>query len=136
MAEVGIIWHGMDEFRSDLNQFIGKVPSMLGDATQQAAEMTIEEAQPTVPVLTGRAAGSLMVTKVGVDAAAAVGGDGVEYYGWLEFGGTAGHIEREIIPEGRYLSPAYEKVLNSITEMMDDSIATTLEMCGLVVDNA
>lgn len=136
MAEIGIIWHGMDEFIASINKFTNRVDTLLGDSTQAAAEATVDEARPQVPVLTGRAADSLTVMSVGIDAAAAVGGEDIEYYGWLEFGGTAGHIEREIIPEGRYLFPAYESVLSDITEMMDDNLAKALEMSGLKVDNA
>lgn len=136
MAETGIIWHGMDEFISSIHRFTGDVDSMLDDSAQAAAEATVDEARPEVPVLTGAAADSLRVMSVGMHAHAAVGGEDIAYYGWLEFGGTAGHIQREIVPEGRYLFPAYEKVLGDITEIMEDALTSTLELSGLVVDNA
>lgn len=130
MAEYGVILHGMSEFLHKVQLLTNDVDSMLGVSAREVAEATVEEARPEVPVLTGRAADSLQVSGVGVTAVAE-GGEGVPYYAWLEFGGTAGHIQREIVEEGRYLYPAYVNIQGDIIEMMEDRLDTTIDRAGL-----
>lgn len=130
MSEYGIVWHGMDEFLYKMDQFTGNVGSILGDSTKAAAEATIKEAKPEIPVLTGKTADSLTVVG-SQDSAIAEGGEGIEYYAWLEYGGVAGHIEREIVPEGRYLFPASQSIQGEIIEIMEDSLEHQLKLTGL-----
>jgi len=134
MADIGIVIHGMDKFVAKIEQVSDQVTSTLaGKSTKAAAELTVEEARPEVPVLTGRASESLKVIALATTAVAE-GGDGIDYYGWLEFGGLAGHIVRESVPEGRYLFPASEKAVMGIVEIMTEELDDVVSAAGLEVE--
>lgn len=130
MADYGVVLHGMDEFLHKIDVLEEHVDNMLGDSTKAVAEATVKEAKPEVPVLTGRAADSLKVSGIG-SSAIAEGGEGLQYYGWLEFGGMAGHIQREVVPDGRYLYPAYLNIQGDIIEIMEDNLDNLIRLAGL-----
>jgi hypothetical protein len=130
MAEYGVILHGMDQFLHKVQALTNDVNPMLGDSARDVAEATVKEARPEVPVLTGKAADSLQVSGVGATATAE-GGEGLPYYAWLEYGGTAGHIQREIIEEGRYLYPAYVSIQGDIIDIMEEHLDKAIDRAGL-----
>lgn len=123
---------GVAEFSRKVRSFIGHVPSDIErDASKAIAEEVVETARPEVPVQSGRAARSLRVVQT-MRGASAEGGDGVEYYAYLEFGGLSGRAHatsREVYGNGRYIFPAGEKV--DIEAAMQEALEGALDRAGL-----
>jgi hypothetical protein len=75
-----------------------------------------------VPHLTGQLAGSVEAdaTDEGVEISM---GDGLDYAGWIEFGGSRG---REYVPEGRYLFPSMLDNQDEFENTAADAAADTV----------
>jgi hypothetical protein len=69
---------------------------------EHVAQRLAGEVRNRVPVLTGLLMGSVQATRSHQGVGVAMGGEGVPYAGWIEFGGTRG---RPYIASGRYLYP-------------------------------
>jgi len=125
---------GTDEFTGKMRLFIARVPNeVVKESGKSLAEETIKAARPEVPVATGRAAASLreVTTSFG---AIAEGGEGVEYYTYLEYGGLSGpglSTYREVYQNGRYIYPAYESIQGEVTKTGDDNLEALLNRVGL-----
>lgn len=108
---------GLDEFRKNLRKLDRDLPKSLRHAFNAAADNTVEAARKQVPKKTGRAAASLRTKSTQKYARASGGGTGgVQYYGFLDFGGTVGrksatkpdgNVHRPFFKDGRYLYQAY-----------------------------
>jgi phage gpG-like protein len=70
-----------------------------GDVADKAASVV----SARVPRRTGALAASVVGLEQRGQALVGMGGSGVPYAGWIEFGGTRG---RPYVPSGRYLYPA------------------------------
>jgi hypothetical protein len=75
-----------------------------------------------VPHLTGQLAGSVESSTDDEGVAVSLG-DGVDYAGWIEFGGSRG---RDYVPEGRYLYPTLLEAEDEFAQIAgnaaDDSV--------------
>jgi len=125
---------GAGEFLRGLNRLGDLMDRVETESETFAADTTVSGARPTVPVISGDAAGSLR-TEDYSDGKAAVGGSSaVLYYGWLEFGGDAGRghsVHRDEVPDGRYLHPAYMEAFDKIERKMADSLEDAIRDAGL-----
>ncbi len=117
-----------------LRRLEAAAPGLLVDSTSRLAEVTVELARPTVPRRSGRAASSLPVYQTNGGAEAG-GGEGVEYYRWLELGGTAGrgHSVMRPVSSGRYLKPAGERAARSADAVMTDALVAACRSAGFDV---
>lgn len=93
---------GGETAMADMRLWAEQVAPAVNKAADPLARRVADLVASRVPHLTGQLAGSVDTTSddegVGVSL-----GDGVEYAGWIEFGGTRG---RPYVPEGRYLFPS------------------------------
>lgn len=126
---------GVDEFTGKVRLFVSRVPGEVVQKTgKELAEETISAARPEVPVVSGRAAGSLREVMT-ASGAIAEGGEGVEYYAWLEYGGASGvglSNLREVYGNGRYIYPAYESAVRSgMIKAGEDNLEAVLNKAGL-----
>lgn len=133
MNEIRI--RGLDEFNRSVGRLVRDGPMIMREAGQGAAEMTVDAARPTVPVRTGAARRSLtsMATQTGGQAE---GGEGIDYYAWLEHGGRAGRnlsVSRAIVPRGRYLWPAHVSRERAIVEFVEGKLERAVRSAGLDV---
>lgn len=127
---------GLSDTNRKLDTLADNAERMSDDVSVTVAGMVIEKAQPKVPRVSGIAAGSLQAY-VTNEGATASGGEGVEYYRWLELGGASGRggsNVREIIPEGRYIRPAYEEMQDEIKVVMVKGLRMLAEESGFKVD--
>lgn len=130
----GTVFKGLAKFIKALKVFEGNAEDTIKDAGSIAAEMTVERAKPEVPVSTGKAADSLRVEMMGKGAVAIGGDDDTPYYAWLEYGGVAGHIFREVVPDGRYLYPASLLVERELSDQLDKGLEDAARESGLDPD--
>lgn len=132
MIEIEV--HGVKEFVSGLGELRSLTEHVEMDSETFAAKATVDMARPNVPVLSGAAAATLRVMDYSDGAAATGGSSAVEYYGWLEFGGDAGRnhsVHRSVVPQGRYLHPAYLAVNDRIERKMEELLEDAVQDAGL-----
>lgn len=126
---------GAAEFVSKVKNLKGKTDEVIREVALKAAIVVIDEARPTVPRQTGAAASTLQAYAT-ASGAKAEGGEGIEYYRWLELGGLSGvkhSVSREIVPEGRYIYPGYTGQRKKIEEMASQEFARIARKAGLEV---
>lgn len=98
----------------------------LGPAVAKGAEPFVQKVadlvRARVPVLTGLLASSVD-TDIDDEGAGVTLGDGVDYAGWIEFGGSRG---RPYIPDGRYLYPtalaAQDEFAQAAADVASDTV--------------
>lgn len=125
---------GAKEFLVGLGRLESSLDHVAIDSGTFAAEGTIKEARPEVPVRSGAASASLRVVDYSDGAAAVGGNNSVEYYGWLEFGGDTGRnhsVHRPVVLLGRYLHPAYLAVHDRIEQNMEETLDDAVREAGL-----
>lgn len=131
-----IIVHGVTEFVSKLDMLIVRFPNDVGqDAGEEAADLVVKTAEPKIPQVSGRAARSVH-TQATLTGAFAVGGEDIEYYPMLEYGGYSGRqlaTYREVFGEGRYLEPSAKESEGDIDRIAREKLVKTLRAIGLEV---
>ena len=92
---------GVDAGMADLKRWAKDLQPEVDKAVLPLGQRVAGIVSARVPRLSGQLAGSVEAdaTDEGVEVSM---GDGLDYAGWIEFGGSRG---REYIPEGRYLYP-------------------------------
>lgn len=132
MIEVDL--NGMRGFLSGVSRLADEVHDRVGDLEVEVAGLVVKTARPLVPRVTGAAARSVKVRDLSAGAAAVGGSPAVEYFAWLSFGGRAGirgSVHRSVVPEGRYLHPAYVQDLGRIEVLMTDTVMDAVRASGL-----
>jgi len=125
---------GVNEFTGKVRLFIGRVPGdVVRKPNQDFAEEVIRTARPEVPVVSGRAAGSLREVAT-ASGAIAEGGEDVAYYVYLEFGGLSGRAHatsREVYADGRYIIPAAKAIESDLVSKAEHNEDMVLRSVGL-----
>lgn len=127
---------GLKEFRSSLRKLDSKAPKGLRLAGNKAAGIVVDTAQPTVPVLKGKAKASIRAASTQSAARVRGGGARVPYFGWLEFGGRVGRswaVKRARIKEGRYIWPGYLRRREEVRNELRDALVRVAREAGLEV---
>lgn len=111
---------GLDGFRKDLEIAKGRLTDGVRDLMSELADEAASDARNRArsEALTGRSTGSIKAMGPVVRA-----GDGVPWYGFADFGGTAGvkrSIKRKYIKGGRWLFPAVSNV--GVAKEADETI--------------
>ena len=126
---------GLREFNQSLAKFRDDLPKAVQEISLNAVTITVTDAVPTIPRVSGRAASSVQgfVTNEG---ASVTGGQNVDYYRWLELGGASGRNlanTRPIVKDGRYLNPAYERNKARISADSERMLIEAARRAGLEV---
>lgn len=120
-------------FGAAIAQVQDQIPAMVEGVVLFAAQITIDTARPGVPTVTGKAAKSLQAFLSG-GLGIAQGGGVIDYYRWLELGGESGRAHanrRPVIPEGRYIWPAYQRKEDEIRTEMESAVNKLVASAGL-----
>jgi hypothetical protein len=123
--EIGVNATGLPELGGMTGRFIDELHGLVPEISMQAAKLVAEEAAPTVPVRSGKAAKSIQAYQTG-GTAMVQGGQGLEYFAWLSYGGVSGRNlsnRRAEVAEGRYIYPAYERNFPRIQTLMEDELS-------------
>lgn len=125
---------GLSDFLLGLNRLRNELPTVHVRSGQRAADLTVRTARPNIPVRSGDAAGSLRTIDLSDGAAAVGGSEAVPYFAWLNFGGDAGvrgTVHRDVVPEGRYLHPAFLQRFVQIELAMEQELMIAVRKAGL-----
>ncbi len=149
----GIQIDGLKEFRASLKAMDGNTPHMIKDVFNVSALLVQEGAQRRAPVRTGRLRSSIRIASTTTMAQVREGGRGVEYAGFIDYGGTVGRARytarykaakkagkaylrapRVFIPTGRILYPAFLAAEAQVRKAMQDGLTKLGAKYGVVVN--
>lgn len=125
---------GMKELQKSLKELGPETGKMMRPALNDVAGVVVRVAQPKIPVLTGKARGSVRANSTATAARVAAGGARAEYYPWLDYGGKVGRkdsVSRPFERHGRYLYPAYWSQQGNIQKMLEDRIRKVIAAAGM-----
>jgi hypothetical protein len=126
---------GLVEFNAALKRASEDVPQVVQRIALSVALIVVNAAVPTIPRRSGRAAKSVQGFASG-QGANVTGGQGIEYYRWLELGGRSGRGLANVRPvrkDGRYINPAYERNKKQAQSLMETELTKALRAAGLGV---
>ncbi len=114
---------GLDQAFADMGRWADDLPAAVAAGSVGLAQRVADTIRAKVPVLSGQLAGS--VESVALDDGPEVGmGDGLDYAGWIEFGGSRG---RPYIPEGRYVYPSAAAATDEFIQAASDAATDSIE---------
>lgn len=93
---------GDDAAMADMRKWADQLAPAVAKAAEPFAQRVADTVAARVPVLTGQLASSVETSGDEEGVTVEMGG-GLDYAGWIEFGGSRG---RTHVPEGRYLYPS------------------------------
>jgi hypothetical protein len=123
MAETKTEWAGLAEAIADLKRWGVDLGPTIERSVKPFAESIRSQVAERVPVLTGALQGSVVLDPQ-ADGFAISEGAGLDYAGWIEFGGSRG---REHISSGRYLIPTIEAQQGDIFRVIEKIISDSIE---------
>lgn len=125
---------GIRDFQRALKNMDGESQKKLRLVWNEAADTVARGASRRVPVVTGAARKSLKAGSSQREARVKGGGRRAPYYGWLDFGGTAGRGQRRrFIQGGRYVYPAFAANRDAIFEHLSEALSDLAQEAGLEV---
>jgi hypothetical protein len=128
---------GLAEFNRSLRRLDKDAPKALRLVGNDAAQIVVKGAQETIPEVSGAAKGSIRASSTRTSARVRAGGAKVPYYGFIDYGGNVGindSVQREFIPTGRYLYPAFDRARDEVAEKLNDGLVDVVENSGLALD--
>lgn len=123
---------GLDEFVQSLAAV--NADEVLRTLTESTGEAIVADAKQRIPVKSGGARASIRgeVTPEGFTVTG--GGSKAPYFGWLEYGGRAGHVDRARVTDGRYIGAAYKRREPQLTADLEAALVTAVEAAGIEVN--
>lgn len=97
---------GLAQFVRSLKNADADLPKMVRLVNNAAVQIVVDDAQPKIPVKTGRARKSIKASSTRGQARIKAGSRQAPYYPWLDFGGRVGRRHSVLRPfrkSGRYL---------------------------------
>jgi hypothetical protein len=114
---------GAPKAMADIRRWAGQLGHDLDVGLVPFATTLADRVRAGVPVVSGQLAGSVVQVRDDADAIGVEMGEGLEYAGWIEFGGTRG---RPYVAEGRYLFPSLQGDVDeyetAATKVTDESV--------------
>lgn len=130
---------GLAQFVRDLKKLDDELPKMVRLANNEAANLVIRRAVPTIPKRSGRAARSVQARSTRTAVRVAEGGNRAPYMPWLDFGGKVGRnhsVRRPFLKKGRYIYRAYGELRDSgeFQRVMTAGLLDVAASAGIEVD--
>lgn len=129
--------------RKALREADPELQKKLRVALKHAAEVVAENARSRVPVVKGKAKGSIRATSNASGAFVIGGKKTVKYYGWLDFGSRTPRIglPRSVGPwthsgqgpkSGRFIYPAFKDKFGEVLHLVDTAISDSIKEAGFI----
>jgi len=115
--------HGVPELADQLDQLGEDMHAAAEQEFGRTADRLADIVAGRVPVVSGAMAASVEGVERAAGAAVTMG-DGLEYVGWVEFGGSRG---RAYYPEGRYMMPTVDEHQADIEEAAHRAAESAIE---------
>lgn len=129
---------GLAQLSRGLRAIDNDSPKQLRLAFNDAANLLITRARPTVPARTGAARASMKARSSRTSARVAVGGKKAPYFPWLDFGGKGKKpgrpAPRDFYADGRYIYPTLARIRPEIEELLQEGITNVIRNAGLEAD--
>ncbi len=128
---------GLAQFRRSLRDLDRAAPRALRVAGNRAAQLVVDEAVPTVPRKSGKAAKSIKARSSQSVTRVVSGGARAPYMPWLDYGGNVGvndSAHRKFEPDGRYVYPAFRRVRDRFTEVLTEALQDIAREAGVTLD--
>lgn len=128
---------GLAQFRRGLRDLDRAAPRALRVAGNEAAQLVVDSAKPTVPKRSGRAANSIKVRSSQSVVRVVSGGARAPYMPWLDYGGNVGvndTAHRKFEPDGRYVYPAYRRVKGEFETVLMTALRRIADETGVTLD--
>ena len=113
---------GLPQAQADIDRWVKELPSDVSVDTRSFADSLRDQVSSEQPVLTGALAASAVIVP-DPDGFAIGLGEGLEYAGWIEFGGSRG---RDLVPEGRTVYPTVYKRQGEYQNVLADAIQDSI----------
>jgi len=131
---------GLKEFIKAVKQADRELGKAIRLAFNEAADLVVQRARPTVPERRGKAAGSVKASSTQKMARVSGGGARVPYYPWLDFGGRVGKsnsVSRTFKADGRYINPQYRRLRDSgaFQDVMMEELRKVAKRAGLELED-
>lgn len=130
---------GLAQFSRNLKKLDADLPKALRIAFNEAADLVVNDAVPSIPKKSGKAARSVKARSTRNAVRIAGGGNRAPYYPWLDFGGRVGKnrsVKRPFYSDGRYIYESYFKLKASgdFEEALTKALLGVAAEAGVVVD--
>jgi hypothetical protein len=128
---------GLKEFQRGLRRMDAGLAKALRVALNNASDVVIDHALPTIPRRTGKAAASLKAKSTQKAVRVAGGSNRAPHYPWLDFGGRVGRrgsARRAFLKRGRYLYKAYDDHRGDFERVLWRELIAVAEASGIRVD--
>ena len=125
---------GFRQLRTALRALGSEAPKALRIAGNEAAQLVVDTARPTVPTRTGKAARSIKARSTQTAVKIASGGRAAPYMPWLDYGGKVGRNDtaaRPFVADGRYVYPAYRAVRPEFGRLLNAAVQRIADDAGL-----
>lgn len=125
---------GLSEFRRNLRAMDQGLPRALRLAGNEAANIVVDSARPTVPTRSGKAAASIKARSSQLATRVSGGGARAPYFPWLDYGGKVGRdntASRPWEPDGRYIYPAYRREKVRVEETLNAALRRIADDSGV-----
>jgi hypothetical protein len=113
---------GLDDAARDMKRWADQLGGAVDTEARGFAGRVAGRVHP--PVLTGALAASVGLVEIPDDGQGIGIGGGLDYSGWIEFGGSRG---RPYIPQGRYLYPTAQAAEGEWYSLAEDTAENTVE---------
>lgn len=130
---------GLRDFRNRLRAADRDLVKGLRLAMNEASQLVVDQARPTMPSRTGRMRRSVRVASTQTSSRVRAGGNRAPYYPWVEYGGRTGRnrsVVRQFIKDGRYLYVAYYDLRDSgrFEQVLNDALRAIAQRAGIDFD--
>lgn len=128
---------GLAQFRRGLRDLDRAAPRALRIAGNEAADLVVKAARPTVPKRSGRAAASIKTRSSQSVVRVVSGGARAPYMPWLDYGGNVGKNDsahRKFEPDGRYVYPAFRRVRSEFETVLMTALRRVADESGVEID--
>lgn len=129
-----IMVQGLSEFRRNLRDMDAALPRALRLAGNEAANIVVDSARPTVPSRSGKARQSIKARSSQTATRVTAGGSRAPYFPWLDYGGKVGRdntATRPWRPDGRYVYPAYRRERTRVEETLNAALRRIADDAGV-----
>lgn len=125
---------GLTKVEHGLRELADKVPDAHDAALASTEVLFVKTVKPKIPVRSGAARRSVVAKATEGVLRITAGNAKVQYFAWLDLGGSAGvhhSVHRLVVRNGRYMYPTAVEIQPKVMESFEAAISATIRSAGL-----